>query len=303
MKKYFLSVAGTFFWTALSITIMGCRPSPEESRFVKKEGVYGTISDAMSNKNDCHTLIIRNLRPDGSVKSQIQKLSSDIGELKNLKKLFIYGLPTQKTPDYFNKLKSLEELHIIYSVDREKPSIIEGLEELPRLKVVKLEDVVLDYFPRLPASVRILSLKSNRLEGKDLIAIKPNSIENLNLAFNPISSLPKDFSVSFKNLRSLNLGYCHLKNFPKPVLGLSELHELGMANNDISVVPNELDSLTQLTKIDFFNCPVKRLPYTLSEMTNLKTLWLPSTVDRMWLDSLTNKNPDIDIMISTYKGL
>ncbi|MEM1137879.1 MAG: hypothetical protein AAGI07_18740 [Bacteroidota bacterium] len=303
MKKDIALGLKCLFLILFTEVFFSCKPSQEESRFVKQEGVYGTIAEAVANKADCHTLIIRNLNPDGSIKGNIQKLSSKIAELTNLKKLFIYGLPSQIIPAYFNKLKSLEELHIIYAVDRSQPLKVEGLATLPELQILKLEDVGLEHLPILPTSIRVLDLKNNRLTGADFNEMKPSKIESLNLAFNPIDSLPFNFSVSFKYLKSLDLEYCLLKYFPSPVFDLAQLNQLSLASNNIAEIPEEPVQLPQLNMINLFNCPIEKLPNTFLKTPNLKTLWLPSTVNQSWLDTVKTQYPDIDIMVATYKGI
>ncbi len=275
-----------------------CKPSSKDTKYVKQEGVYGSISEAVAHKEECHTLIIRNLQPDGTVKENPERLNERITELFKVKKLIIYGIADNEIQRYFEQLTSMEELTVIYAINRNAAVSVNGLSKLTKLTSLHLEDLQLQEIPELPTSLRKLNLKNNLVNSHQLEKIPKNSITHLNLNFNPLKVMPKSFKINFKELEVLELEYCELYEFPENILEINSINELNIASNVISTVPNEIHLLRSLKKLNLFNCPIVEMPSSIFEIEPLETLWLPSSISSAWVDSLKMNAPKINVMIS-----
>jgi hypothetical protein len=72
----------------------------------------------------------------------------------------------------------------------------------------------------------------------------------------------------------LDLSECGLTSVPAQVFELTELEELSLAGNNISVLPPEIGKLTLLERLQLSGNELKRLPEEIGELKALKGLWV-----------------------------
>lgn len=121
-------------------------------------------------------------------------------------------------------------------------------------------------------NLRVLSLYSNKissLEGIGVLAATP--LEELNLGYNQISSLPDEFA-SLRTLRSLWIEDNQFTRFPTPLLELKNLRTLRMSNNSVDAVPAELGELAELEVLALDNNALAALPPTIGSLQKLRSL-------------------------------
>ncbi len=77
-----------------------------------------------------------------------------------------------------------------------------------------------------------------------------DEVGRLNLSYNSLHNIPDCLSLSFSNLRELNVAHNNLRNFPL-FLGLfSHLRILNIAHNQLTSLPSSLRSLEHLENLD-----------------------------------------------------
>ena len=102
----------------------------------------------------------------------------------------------------------------------------------------------------------------------------PN-IENIDLSYNLIATLPEDLLAPVSpKLRSLNLSYNHLTSFPD-YFGKTGLVQLDLSHNRLGEVPECVCSLRQLESLNLsHNRGIKKIPYEIGGLKMLKILSL-----------------------------
>ncbi|HET9644340.1 MAG TPA: Fic family protein [Burkholderiaceae bacterium] len=79
-------------------------------------------------------------------------------------------------------------------------------------------------------------------------------LRELDLAFNPITSLPADI-VDLRNLKILNLNYCALEALPHDIGRLGQLEELQLKGNSrLKSLPDSLGDIDTLKQVDVTDC-------------------------------------------------
>lgn len=82
---------------------------------------------------------------------------------------------------------------------------------------------------------------------------------------------PGTFIVKNRHVKAINLSYCNLKEIPLPLFGLKFLEQLYLYNNKISLIPETIVQLRNLSIIDLrFNTITNT--EVLSKMKNLKQI-------------------------------
>ena len=147
----------------------------------------------------------------------------------------------------------------------------------------------------LPANVRCLHLKNNRLTSIPATVLNKQEIEYLDLEGNSIQSIPAEIR-RLKNLISLNMannrletgqkefrGMRHLErldlsqnNLAEVIDALPNLISLRMASNRIKVIPNALCRLEHLRALDLSNNEIASLPRRFGKLQSLRILKLSS---------------------------
>lgn len=180
-------------------------------RFIPSDFLPPSLEHLMLNENDIHHLELSHPLPN------LKTLTIEANKLKYL------DLDTQ-----------LLSLHT-FSAKSNYVSNIDFLLKMPSLKHLNLSKNNIKTLDKLPPSLQSLSANFNKIQ---MIQSRlPNSLIELDLLGNSLrmGSLPMHWS---NNLRVLNLGYNHLKEFPKRLP--DSLEDIRLMNNEIKVIPSKL---------------------------------------------------------------
>ncbi len=201
----------------------------------------------------------------------LERIPKSLGKLTRLKSLMLTMIKPngQKLPDSLGKLTNLEELSLAWSGFTNLPA---GLSELNKLKMLSIMDNEITKLPSLPTSLEHLVLDENPLKSIDL-----SKLVNLKfLSLDGIKIIPVGLE-NLLNLEALSWNNGKLKTFPKILLSLPAIKQLGLSDNSFTTFPS-LDRLEQLEVLNLENCQLEHLPKGLLELTNLKTLLLKGNV-------------------------
>ena len=179
----------------------------------------------------------------------LNKISSEITSLKNLKILYLKYNDFQLIPQEVLKLSSLEELNISGNKIQEIPSSIKNL---TRLKFLDLSNNIL---MKIPESLfDMLSLNNLLLMGNNIKEVPPlignlENLKELNLAFNELKAIPKEITF-LKSLEVLSLANNTLTSLPPNMEVISNLKVLNISQNKISELPSSICNMKFLEDLD-----------------------------------------------------
>ena len=187
-----------------------------------------------------------------------------IGQLVNLKELYLGYNNLTVLPESFGQLVNLKELYLNYNNLTILP---ESFGQLVNLKTLYLGH---NKFTTLPESFGQLF-----------------NLEGLSLHSNKFSTLPESFG-QLVNLMWLNLGDNNLTTLPQWFGQLVNLQSLHLHNNNFSSLPPVLGNLQRLRYFYYANNPVDHIPANVLRMINrLKT------VQGVYADAQSVHNSDI----------
>ncbi|WP_449387242.1 leucine-rich repeat domain-containing protein [Chryseobacterium lineare] len=189
---------------------------------------------------------------------KITDFPKEFASLKQLKKLALHNMLTEKMSPVIFKLKSLEDLeyaqfsYFDFSEDIGKLETLKRLGLSRGLDIRSLKSVEGKAGRNLPSSIKNLkSLETLSVSG-NLMSELPEEIGFLNmvndvwLSNNLLKTLPSGFS-RLQNLKTLHLDNNVFKVFPKELYKISSLKRLDIYKNQISQIPAGIAGLTGLT--------------------------------------------------------
>jgi len=179
-----------------------------------KRGDYGELATAFANPSDVRKLEVHRLA----------SLPDEIGELANLEVLQLGGGQLTALPASLARCTKLREINLYNN------------------KLAQLPPVLLE----LPA-LRELTLGKNQLTSVEGIG-RLRQLEELDLAMNPITTLPADF-LELTKLTSLNLAGTKLPALPERFCDLEQLVYLALQNTPIVQLPADLARLSKLKRL------------------------------------------------------
>jgi Leucine-rich repeat (LRR) protein len=214
----------------------------------KKEGDFSRLSRGYTEEKGNITIL-------GLTACNLSYLPESIGELINLKKLYLNKSRLKTLP------KSIGNLTLLEILDLEQNEIYILPEEIglcENLKEIYLQKSSLTALPESFGNLRL--------------------IEKAIFRDNKLKNLPKSFK-NLQNLQELDLNSCPLETFPEEILELKSLKILKLVNTKLKVIPEAIEKLTELETLILSNNQIKELP---DSICNLKKLTL--------LDLGNNKN-------------
>ena len=173
----------------------------------------------------------------------LERVTSEIGELTQLKVLHLSDNELSVLPPEINNLGNLELL----LMDRNRFTSLPNLSGLTNLNT--------------------LSLTQNY----DLVEVAVDnlvSLEILRLDFCPITELPETID-QLTNLRVLNVNQCKLSSLPDAMANLTSLQELHMLRNEFIALPPVVGSIGSLLLLDVAFNKLVELPTELGQLENL----------------------------------
>lgn len=181
------------------------------------------------------------------------QLPIEIGQLVNLKELYLNYLNLPQLPPEIGNLQNLQELYI-----RETQLVHLPIEigQLTSLQQLDLSETQLTELPVEIGQLRNLS--------------------KLNLSQTPLRELPGEIG-QLTNLQQLYLNETLLSELPGEIGQLTNLQECDLSHTLVSELPAEIGELTNLRELDLNYTPLTKLPSTLGQLKSLRALNLKST--------------------------
>ena len=185
---------------------------------------------------------------------------------RSLKELSLYGRNYAEIPEQISNLANLERLELLFLPTGCK--IPESIGELSKLKYLSTYSV---YYNDLDKEVGITQLPESIGNCTEL--------EEINLTGASITSLPKSIT-KLKKLTKLDLSQClNLKSLPADIGAMSALTQLDLEVvlpniGQISVLPDSIVNLTNLTELKAGQQQLKTLPDKIGEMSGLTAIYV-----------------------------
>ena len=205
--------------------------------------------------------------------NQIESLPSEIGNLNKLEALFINDNQLIILPSEICKLKGLTTLSISRNQLKTLPSEFGNLLNLIHL------DIECNNLKSLPKEIGKLKnitrlyLRKNKLKTLPLEIGNLKKLTNLFLKDNELTYLPKEIGELAK-LTNVFLSDNELTYLPKEIGNLTNLVELDLKNNKLTSLPIEIKNLKNLNKLDLRENQLKFPPTFLGNLPNLCYVYL-----------------------------
>ena len=249
---------------------------------------------------------------------ELTELPPEIGQLGQLKRLFLGKRDAEKKGNVGNRLMALpqalwqlEELEELYLSGNQLCEIPDSIAQLVNLKILDLDDnpieavsdaiaqlinletLFLDnhQLKRLPDSIsQLKNLREISLNNSGLTTIPEwiselTNLTGLYLQENQITVIP-DSLAQLSNLTKLSLGGNQITVIPDSLAQLSNLTELDLGGNQITVIPDSLTQLSNLTELSLVGNQITVIPDSLAQLSNLTELYLGGNQITVIPDSL-----------------
>lgn len=226
-------------------------------------------------------------------------LPANIGNLSNLKLLYLNNCITSIIPESIGNLSNLVSLNLFNnSLSGTIPATICNLTKLKELELSQNQLTgsipteignlnQLTYFQfaknkltgNLPASISnlkkitSLSIESNQLSGvisSDILTC--NNLTTINLANNKFSGVLPEIGDSLLKLNSLNISNNQFTALPQSIGNLKELVTLNISSNQLTQLTNSISTCVKLGILDASNNQLTTLPVDFLLLNNLTEL-------------------------------
>lgn len=202
---------------------------------------------------------------------KISSIPNEIGNLENLRSLFLNGNNLTDIPPSIGNLSNLDRLALnsnrLYSIPDE-------IGNLSNLKWLILSD---NNISTLPSSIGNLSsltelfLNDNRLYSlPDELSQLP-LIKTLRLSNNKLTDVQQSIE-QMSAVESIDLSYNSFASFPTKILQMQSLKAITMDGNELFTIPSDLGNMSALELASFYRNSLVNIPEELSKLTNLKQL-------------------------------
>ncbi len=206
----------------------------------------------------------------------LESLPNEMGALKKLRYLYLFGNSLTELPESFTALP-IEELRLRYN----SFSTINSICVIGALRELDLSDNPLTEFSALGALVNLEVLK---MSGCSIRFIPPSfkymhRLKSLFLGRNPRMDTDVSFAVlaELKTLEHLNLDYSGWQRLPVSIGSFPVLASLSLMHNqqlDMAQTCRLLKPIKSLRSLDLTDCGMRSLPVELGQLTQLTHLRL-----------------------------
>nr|WP_315200311.1 hypothetical protein [uncultured Flavobacterium sp.] len=227
-------------------------------------GYYTSYSAALQNLNDVKKLDIQKEDSDLFLNSQTY--------FPNLNDLVInFSKKVYKSRDFEN-FNNLETIVISYSWNLTKlPDNFTSPKSLKKVFIYNcgLFDLNENFFSNL--NIKSVGICGNHISKLPPIPLN-NTIQYLNIGYNPISKLPADFE-NLKELKTLSLKGTDFETFPNEILKLTKIENLELSKTRISNIPIDLIKLKNLRNLYLVGLNIRQIPSSLRE-SKVANVWI-----------------------------
>ena len=172
-------------------------------------------------------------------KQNLKVIPPEIGQLVNLRELYLYGNQIKEIPPEIGQLGSLEWLGLNNNQIREIPAQIGRLRNLRELYLYG------NQIKEIPSEIGQLG-----------------DLQKVYLQNNQIREIPPEIG-RLRNLRELSLSNNQISVIPAQIGQLRNLRELYLSDNKIREIPPEIGQLVNLRSLDLDNNQLTQLPVSL----------------------------------------
>jgi Leucine-rich repeat (LRR) protein len=205
--------------------------------------------------------------------NRLTMLPDTLGGLVNLRELSLSRNQLRSIPDVIGDLTSLRHLYLHHNQLASLPDPIGRLTKLRRLDLAYNELTALpNRFGQL-IGLEALSLVNNQLKMVPPELTRLTKLLRLYLGSNRLGSIPPELA-QLTNLRRLLLYDNQLTSVPPQLGQLTNLQVLNLSDNQLAWVPRELPQLTNLQVLVLSGNQLRSVPPELAELANLSELYL-----------------------------
>lgn len=241
-----------------------------------------------------NTELLEKIKTLEITQTPLKRLPSEIGYLKNLHSLNLWGNQLTSISHAIGNLKQLKNLYLGSNQLTTLP------DEIEQLKDLSLLDLSGNQFTTCPGKIFQLTNMRNLSLSSNPLAMLPPEIGNLtnlsmlSLSYTKITALP-DAIGKLTDLRELNISNCELSTLPTTLGALRDLRKLYIRNNQLTWLPREIAGCTELNCLDLGKNQLTELPIEISQCANLKILGLDGNHPLIWLPHAIQQIPNLKI--------
>ena len=223
------------------------------------------IPEAIGNLINLKYLFLHN--------NQIEEIPEAIGNLIGLKYLSFQNNLITIIPNSIGRLSNLKILDLADNKIEEIPEVIGNLTHLESLYIRFNKIKVIPETVRSLAHLKDLNLQYNQITKIPDIFGGLASLEGLNLSNNQITEIP-DSIGELAHLRDLFLQYNQITEIPDSIGSLKNLAVLNLSNNKLTIIPDFFGRLVQLDSLYFSNNQIYIIPDSIGLLVRLQELYL-----------------------------
>lgn len=189
----------------------------------------------------------------------MQSLPPEIGLLKSLMHLDLHGNQIEELPLQIGALNNLKYLDISQN------QILSFPHEFCLLKSLLILNASCNNLESLPQHIgslrnlRIIKFGNNKLSRLPASFQKLDNIEELDLSYNMMGVITKEFCENLKALKVANLRSNRIQYLPIEICNMNSLQILNLRQNKLNSLPLEI--LTSEIELDITQNPLKDLPF------------------------------------------
>ncbi|MBN3910255.1 MAG: leucine-rich repeat domain-containing protein [Nostoc sp. NMS1] len=187
----------------------------------------------------------------------LTRLPAEIGQLSNLRELYLDSNQLTTLPAEISQLSNLNELDLSSNQLTGLPAEIGQLSNLNEFYLYS------NQLTTLPAEIGQLS-----------------NLSKLYLYSNQLTTLPAEIG-QLSNLSQLDLSYNQLTTLPAEIGQLSNLSQLYLRDNQLTTLPAEIGQLSNFSVLYLNSNQLTTLPAEIGQLSNLSQLYLSSNQLRM----------------------
>jgi len=211
-------------------TLTGCELKFQESLSIQYGGAndeYTTIYHGFTVENNRVTGIDISGTAFSNESEKLTFIPESLGDLTNLKYLFLQNNNIEQIPDTFGNLEQLKILNLSSNKVRSFPESFGNL-----------------------ASLEFLNLRENGLEVLPECIGQLSNLKNLQLVMNNLKTLPESIG-NLQNLEILRLEMNPLEKIPSSLSNLERLKKLKLVGHKLDMIPKEFYELNSLEYLVF----------------------------------------------------
>lgn len=231
-----------------------------------------------------------------SIKSDINEIPKEIGNLFNLEGINLGSNQIEEIPKELFNLSKLEYLLLGDNQIKEIPKEINSLINLKTLYLNKnqISEIPIELFDLI--NLKNLNLSCNNLNSIPNEVSNLTNLTNLNCSYNQINEISEEISKlinlvemyfngnniaeipngigNLSNLKILEFSENKIAQLPKEIGNLTNLNQLNLNKNNISLIPKEIGHLSKLEELSIIFNQIKEVPEEISKLSSLKYLYL-----------------------------